>query len=148
MIGAMLKRRGLFTNPVRTFLIRIPMATSLTEPPASPMMAMTSTSSRFRCFQWRYSVPNIIETDYYKDQVRFSNSAGAERRHYYLVTGAIYEVNRDLEIRPSTQLKVVQNAPIEVDLTVSAVLSERIWLGAMYRYHNAAGVLAAFSFTE
>jgi len=65
-----------------------------------------------------------------------------------LVTGAIYEVNRDLEIRPSTQLKVVQNAPIEVDLTVSAVLSERIWLGAMYRYHNAAGVLAAFSFTE
>ncbi|MBK5284781.1 MAG: PorP/SprF family type IX secretion system membrane protein, partial [Bacteroidia bacterium] len=39
-------------------------------------------------------------------------------RHYYLSGGYVFEINRDVVLKPSTMIKYTYNAPVEVDINV------------------------------
>ncbi|NQV54079.1 MAG: type IX secretion system membrane protein PorP/SprF [Flavobacteriales bacterium] len=94
------------------------------------------------------SIPNLLESDFYQDQVQITQAQATERRHYYLIAGAFFDLGPDLQFKPSTMIKAVPDAPIEVDVTANFLIREKLWLGAMYRMRDAVGILAAFSFTE
>ena len=42
-------------------------------------------------------------------------------------------------MRPSFNLKVVENAPISVDGNLSLLIYDKVWVGVMYRYNSAVG---------
>jgi len=54
-------------------------------------------------------------------------------RHYYLTAGHVFDVSRDLQIKPNILIKSVQNAPVQIDLNANALISEKIWIGVSYR---------------
>jgi type IX secretion system PorP/SprF family membrane protein len=69
-------------------------------------------------------------------------------RHYYLTGGYVFEINRDVVLKPSTLIKYTYNAPVEVDINVNALLMEVLWVGASYRTGDSFIGLVGFNITK
>ena len=56
------------------------------------------------------------------------------------MTGGLFKVNTDIELKPSVMFKYVKNAPFSLDLNLSAVLKRKFTAGVSYRYGQSGGV--------
>ncbi len=82
------------------------------------------------------SIPRMVDDSYMFDQsggIIKSNKLSAEKFHYYLTVGYVYEINDDLKLKPQAMVKMVQNAPLQYDVNVSALIKNKIWAGISYR---------------
>lgn len=83
------------------------------------------------------SIPRMIHDGYYFEEgsgsfvknVKFD----AQKLHYHLTLGYLFEINDALKIKPQTMVKMVQNAPIQYDININCLLKNMIWAGAGYR---------------
>lgn len=89
------------------------------------------------------SIPNLIETKFETKDITWTHS-----RHYYLSGGYTWRVNKDLFFRPTAMLRYVKNAPVSAEISGSFIISEKIWLGGMYRFDNAVGALASIQINK
>lgn len=89
-----------------------------------------------------FSSPNIMKNQYLDDYSVQSVSLGREERHYYLMGGYAFEINRDLVFKPSAMMKMVSGSPVSFDLNASFYLYKRLWLGATYRVGDAVCFMA------
>ncbi|MFD3002885.1 type IX secretion system membrane protein PorP/SprF [Pontibacter toksunensis] len=55
------------------------------------------------------------------------------RRHYFLSTGYLFDLDRNIRLKPSILLKEDFRSPTSVDLNSFLLLYNRLWLGASYR---------------
>ncbi len=96
------------------------------------------------------SVPNLLQTDHF-DEGNNSNSSSfiaEERIHYYGILGYTFDVSEDLKLKPSTLVKMVAGAPLQVDLTANALLYEKFHLGVAYRWSAALSALVGFQVSD
>ena len=68
------------------------------------------------------SSPHMINHDF-----------NSEQRHYFFIGGALFVLNEDLKIRPSTYLKITKDAPVTMDLTGLLIIKDRFWAGLAFR---------------
>lgn len=68
-----------------------------------------------------------------------------ERRHVFLTAGTAIPVNNYVYFKPSMMVKAVSGAPVSFDVTAQFLFYDKFWLGAMYRFQDAAGVLVQYS---
>jgi type IX secretion system PorP/SprF family membrane protein len=54
-------------------------------------------------------------------------------RHYFLMGGYRFEVNRDLVIEPSVLLKTTEKFVSQLDINVKALFNRQYWVGLSYR---------------
>lgn len=66
------------------------------------------------------------------------------QRHYYLSLGGYFTVNRMLKIRPSTLVKITENAPMTADASLAFMFYDRLWIGGNYRLTESAGGFVQF----
>jgi type IX secretion system PorP/SprF family membrane protein len=66
----------------------------------------------------------------------------ATTTQYYAFAGFVQEVNSDWKIKPTTQVKMAQGAPIQVDLNVHAIYKDDYSIGAFYRTGGELGIMA------
>lgn len=66
------------------------------------------------------------------------------QRHYYLTIGGYFSINRMLKIRPSTLIKVTENAPLSADISLAFMFYDRFWIGGNYRITDSGGLFAQF----
>lgn len=92
------------------------------------------------------SVPNFLETKHYKDNGNYA--AAKERMHYYLIAGHVFELNPNLKFKPSLLTKMVQGAPLQVDVSANFLINEKFTLGAAYRWDAALSAMAGFQITD
>jgi type IX secretion system PorP/SprF family membrane protein len=93
------------------------------------------------------SVPKLLQNDIASG----SNSAlvtASEVRHFFLMGGYVFDIDRDIKFKPSFLLRRVAGAPLSLDINANFLLRERIWLGAMYRLGNAFGLLAQYQVND
>jgi type IX secretion system PorP/SprF family membrane protein len=90
------------------------------------------------------SIPTLFSYDNDYDASLNLNKATFLRRHYLLTAGYIFKINKDINLKPSFLLKYVPNTPMEVDLNISAVYKNAIWLGASFRSGDAVVVMAEY----
>ena len=93
------------------------------------------------------SAPKLLQNTLTEAQSAVVATA-QEDRHYFLLGGAVFDVGRDLKLKPSVMLRAVAGAPLSLDVNLNLLLRERIWLGGMYRVGNAFGVMAQYQFSE
>lgn len=87
------------------------------------------------------STPRILEAD-------IGSSANAkERRHYYVIGGAVFDIARQWKLRPTTSLKVTNGAPLSIDLSAAAIYNERLWLGLTHRFGDSFGAFVQYQIT-
>jgi type IX secretion system PorP/SprF family membrane protein len=90
------------------------------------------------------SVPNILETKRYAENDR---AIYKERLNGYLIGGYVFDLSPNLKFKPAFLTKVVQGAPLQVDLTGNFLISEKFVLGAAWRWDAAVSALAGFQIT-
>ena len=96
------------------------------------------------------SAPNLIETkhfDKYAGPGAFSYIA-RERINYYFTAGHVFDLNYNLKFKPAIMTKVVQGAPLQVDLSANFLFNEKFTVGAAYRWSAAVSALVGFQTTD
>lgn len=93
------------------------------------------------------SMPRIIENDldYNPTGITTFTSSAAQRRHFFGMAGFIATLSSELKLRPMALVKYVENAPVEVDLNLAALISDLIWVGAGYRTDDSYSAMVTLN---
>ncbi len=79
-----------------------------------------------------FSVPQLI-TNSLDEQIIEEDSDARQDRHYFLTSGYMFELSPSVKLKPNLLLKVVEGAPVELDLNANVLFSEVLWLGLSWR---------------
>ena len=75
-----------------------------------------------------------------------------QSRHLYLTSGAVFNITRDIKLRPSALVKMTRGAPINLDFSNLFIIRDQFWLGAnlrstyknIYPSQDIGGVLVGY----
>lgn len=87
------------------------------------------------------SVPRILETSHFDSA---SLSTASEQMNFYFITGYVWDVNPFLKFKPTLLTKMIQGAPLQVDLSANFMFDDQFILGAAYRWDAAVSALVGF----
>lgn len=87
------------------------------------------------------SIPRVLETTHFKSS---NISTARERMNLYLTTGYVFDLNEDLKFKPTLLSKLVQGAPLQVDVSANFLIYEKFVLGAAYRWSAAVSGMFGF----
>jgi len=93
------------------------------------------------------SVPKIIN----HDLNNLTEYAALETVHYYGIGGYVFDLNKNLKLKPSFMVKYTKGASLSTDLTANLLFDEKFWLGGSYRVNGeqrAIGALVDFQVSE
>ena len=97
------------------------------------------------------SVPNFLTTKHF-DASSITNpnveTLAAERLHYFLITGYVFDLSDNLKFKPATLAKVVSGSPLQVDVSANFLLYEKVTLGVAYRWSASLSALVGFQATD
>ncbi len=97
------------------------------------------------------SVPNFLTTKHF-DASSITNpnveTLAAERLHYFLIAGYVFDLSENLKFKPATLAKVVSGSPLQVDVSANFLLYEKVTLGVSYRWSAAISALVGFQATD
>tara|TARA_R110002072_G_scaffold302060_2_gene483628 strand:- start:53070 stop:53981 length:912 start_codon:yes stop_codon:yes gene_type:complete len=69
-------------------------------------------------------------------------------RHFFITGGTILKLNSVLKMQPSALIKYTPNSPITADVNLSLLMYEKLWMGIMYRFHEAMGVNIVYNIKD
>ncbi|WP_271855668.1 PorP/SprF family type IX secretion system membrane protein [Patiriisocius marinus] len=105
-------------------------------------------------FYLGFSAPNVLETDHFDESSTLGSSSSnssataKEKVNFYLMSGYVFELNRDLDLKPSGLVKAVEGAPLQVDLSLNALIKDKLTLGVAYRWSAALSAMAGFQLSD
>lgn len=79
------------------------------------------------------SSPKLMQQSY------DGSTTNIEQRHYYANVGCIVPLNTHWKLRPISQVKMTVGAPLSLDLSVTGIYREKLYIGALYRLNAAVG---------
>jgi type IX secretion system PorP/SprF family membrane protein len=94
------------------------------------------------------SIPKLLENNFKESTVSASIDLASEKKHYFLIGGAVFKLSEEFTLKPTTFIKITNGAPIEMDFTANLFILDRFWAGIMYRTGDALGILAGVNITE
>lgn len=96
------------------------------------------------------SAPNLLETKHFdKYAGTGANSYIArERINYYLTAGHVFDLDYNLKFKPAMLVKLVQGAPLQVDVSANFLINEKFTIGAAYRWSAALSALVGFQISD
>lgn len=96
------------------------------------------------------SVPNLLETKHF-DRYAGSETTtylAKEKLHYYLIAGHVFDLNPTLKFKPSVMTKMVEGAPLQVDLSGNFMFNEKFVAGVAYRWSAALSAMVGFQVSD
>lgn len=91
------------------------------------------------------SVPRILETTHFEES---SLSTAKEQMNFYLITGYVFELNPFLKFKPAVLSKIVQGAPLQLDISANFMLDEKFIGGVAYRWDAAFSAMFGFKISK
>ncbi|MES2573746.1 MAG: type IX secretion system membrane protein PorP/SprF [Bacteroidota bacterium] len=92
-----------------------------------------------------FSVPNFIETKRYDDnQVAIFK----EKISYYLIAGYVFDVGETIKFKPALLTKMVEGAPLQVDVSGNFMFFDKLMLGASYRWSASVSAMGGFQVSD
>lgn len=91
------------------------------------------------------SIPNFFETKRYSDNDFVVNK---ERMNFYFIGGYVFDVTESLKFKPAFLTKVVEGAPLQVDVSGNFLINEKFVLGAAWRWSAAVSLMAGFQVSD
>lgn len=91
------------------------------------------------------SVPNFIETNRYDDnEVRIFK----EKINYYLIAGYVIDLNNFAKFKPALLTKMVEGAPLQVDVSGNLLFNDKFVIGVAYRWSAALSAMVGFQVSD
>lgn len=91
------------------------------------------------------SVPNFIQTNRYDDN---DVAIYKDQINYYLIAGYVFDFSQEIKFKPALLTKMVEGAPLQVDLSANFMFFEKLTLGVAYRWDAAVSAMAGFQITD
>ena len=92
-----------------------------------------------------FSVPNFIETNRYNDN---EVAIFKEKINYYLIAGYVFDLNNSIKFKPALLTKMVEGAPLQVDVSGNFMFNDKFVVGLAYRWSAAMSAMVGFQITE
>lgn len=87
------------------------------------------------------SVPYMLQQDRNGDNMYATMK---QTMHVYAMAGHVFDINRDFKLKPAILAKLIQGAPLQLDLSANALINDRFTLGASYRLSSAFSGLVGY----
>jgi len=98
------------------------------------------------------SVPNFLTTKHFDESDIEDPDAqattAADRMHYFLIAGYVFDLSDNLKFKPATFIKAVTGAPLQVDLSANFLIVEKFTAGVAYRLDAAISAMVGFQVTD
>ena len=93
------------------------------------------------------SVPSFIETNRYDDN---DVAIYKDRINYYLMGGYVFDLDKYqyIKFKPAVLVKMVEGAPLQVDLSANFMFNDKFVVGAAYRWSAAVSAMAGFQVSD
>ena len=91
------------------------------------------------------SVPRFLQTSHFDES---SLSTAQEQKNFYFITGYVFEMNPLLKFKPTVLAKVVEGAPLQIDISANFMMNDKFILGAAYRWDAAISGMVGFQLNE
>lgn len=91
------------------------------------------------------SIPNFIETNRYNDD---DTAIFKDKINYYFMAGYVFDVNYYVKFKPALLTKMVQGAPLQVDVSGNFMFNDKFVLGLAYRWSASVSAMAGFQVTD
>lgn len=92
-----------------------------------------------------FSVPNFIESNRFNDN---NVKVYKEKINYYLIAGYVMDLSNALKFKPALLTKMVQGAPLQVDMSGNFMFNDKFTLGLAYRWSSSASAMAGFQVSD
>jgi type IX secretion system PorP/SprF family membrane protein len=96
------------------------------------------------------SAPNILETQHFDRYASTgaNSHVAKEEIHYYLIAGHVFDLSGTVKFKPSILTKVVQGAPLQVDVSGNFLINEKFVAGVAYRWSAAVSAMVGFQASD
>jgi type IX secretion system PorP/SprF family membrane protein len=91
------------------------------------------------------SVPQLVQNSFDKNN---NDSDSQLLRHYFITSGYVFDISRNLKLKPNVLVKAVEGAPVEIDLNVNLLINELIWVGVSYRSFDSFDAIFQLQVTD
>ncbi|WP_166923548.1 PorP/SprF family type IX secretion system membrane protein [Flavobacterium poyangense] len=93
------------------------------------------------------SVPNFIETNRYDDN---DIAIYKDKINYYFMTGYVFNLDRYqyIKFKPAALVKMVQGAPLQVDVSANFMFNDKFVAGVAYRWSASLSAIVGFQVTD
>ncbi len=96
-----------------------------------------------------FSVPNLVKSYLRKDQVYYTADVIAKKyMHFFFIAGYVFDLGENFKLKPSTLVKAVQGAPIQLDVNANLWIKDIVAVGASYRTGDAVSGLLEIQATN
>lgn len=90
------------------------------------------------------SAPRLLKNSLYSDGAAFSPKLNT----YYLMGGATFELNDNIELMPNAMISFNPSTPFELDLNINVLFLKQFMAGASYRLGDSFDVLLQYYFQQ
>lgn len=94
------------------------------------------------------SIPKFLEVNYFDNSMIGGVRTILQERNYYFTAGAVIALTPDVDLVPTTFIRLQKGSPVEADLTANIVLFHRFSVGAMVRLQDAMGMMVGLWINE
>ncbi|MDN5216901.1 type IX secretion system membrane protein PorP/SprF [Fulvivirgaceae bacterium BMA12] len=96
-------------------------------------------------FYLGFSIPQMINRRFDRNA---ADSDSKLVRHYFLTYGYVLDLNSSLKFKPNMLVKMVEGAPVEVDLNANLLINEVLWVGLSWRSFDSFDGLVQLQLTD
>lgn len=96
-------------------------------------------------FYGGFSIPKLLRHTIADGSVEVEN-LNKDELYYFLIGGAIFQINDIVDFKPSFIARMTRKSPISADLSAVFVLYEKLALGLNYRYNESFGAICRWNF--
>lgn len=96
------------------------------------------------------SIPRMLQNriDVSGASAEVQNKMNTKDWHYFLTGGFVQSVSPNIKLRPNVMMKVVNGAPLQLDVNCNALFNDFIWAGLGYRTGDAASLMVGAQLTK
>jgi type IX secretion system PorP/SprF family membrane protein len=97
-----------------------------------------------------FSAPYILESKHYDKSANNSATTfiASEKIHYYGIAGYVFDLSPSLQFKPSVLTKIVEGAPLQLDLSANFLINQKFTAGIAYRWDAAFSALLGFQASD
>ena len=92
-----------------------------------------------------FSIPTLINNRW-ENQDAIAKTR--QTRQYFLSAGHVFDVGRNLKLKPNVLLRWVEGDAFQFDLNANLLIHEVVWFGVSYRLEDSFDVLVQWNITK
>lgn len=96
------------------------------------------------------SAPYLLETNHFDKGANNNSSSfvAREKTHYYFIAGHVFDLSANVQFKPSLLTKIVQGAPLQLDISGNFLINEKFTAGLAYRWDASFSGLVGFQVSD